>query len=156
MKESDQQLRVVIAITESTPIPSLWRAAMQAIGASPAEIVALFLHDERWQRAASLPFTREISAIGRIADFTLHRADQLLSDTAAKTQKRIEQLATEADVTCEFRVMPESDASLPKAVTGRGKCVLIAPSFFTERPFYPALAALDLHILLVEANSHEA
>lgn len=153
MITSEGTLRVVIAVTEQTPVLQLWRAAMRAIGASPAEIVTLFLHDERWQRAASLPFTREISFVGSIADFTLQRANQLLTDSAQRTQRNIEQLATEADVVCEFRVMPESDSELPQTIIGKGINVLVAPAFLAERPFYANLAALDVRILLVDADS---
>ena len=97
MAKSKQSQRVVIALTETSPVPDLWEAAMRAVEGSSAELVAIFLHDERWERAASLPFTREVSLAGGAAsDFTAQRAARLLGETAAKMQKNIEELASRA------------------------------------------------------------
>ena len=78
MKITDDKLRVVIAVTASSPLAALWHAAMNLLDESPGQLVALFIDDDRWQRAASLPFTREISRIGgAVADFTVQRAEQV-------------------------------------------------------------------------------
>ena len=153
MARNDQELRVVIAMTDSDSLAELWRTAMQIAANTRAKLVAVFVHDERWERAASLPFTREISKAGNVADFTLRRAQQLLSETVAAVQQRVEQLAAEADRKIEFRVLPESDANLPESIVGPGRNVLIAPSLLADRPIYAELSRLDLRIELVAADA---
>ncbi len=155
MTSNEQELRVVIAMTDSDSLTELWRTAMQIAENTHAKLVAVFVHDERWERAASLPFTREISKAGSVADFTLRRAHQLLSETVAAVQKRVEQLAADADRKIEFRVLPESDANLPESFVGPGRNVLIAPSLLASRPIYAELSRLDLRIELVEAAADE-
>ena len=155
MARNEQELRVVIAMTDSDSLTELWRTAMQIAEGTRAKLVAVFVHDERWERAASLPFTREISKAGSVADFTLRRAHQLLSETVAAVQKRVEELAAEADRSIEFRVLPESDADLPESFVGPGRNILIAPSLLADRPIYAELSRLDLRIELVEADADE-
>ena len=150
MTTSDEAMRVVIAVTESSSLQALWRAALDTAKESEAKIVAVYLHDERWQQAASLPFTREISRIGSVADFTAQRAEQLLSETVSRLKEQMQKLAIEADLEIEFEVLPESDRMRAQALIGEGKNVLIAPSYLADRPIYTELAQLDLHILLVE------
>lgn len=153
MSTSDESLRVVIALMESSPVAGLWHAAMQAVSGSPAELIALYLHDERWQRAASLPFTREISTVGgSSSDFTSRRAEQLLATTASHLQTRIEQLATEAGLSIAFEVLPESGQVQARALVGRGKNIVIGPSILVEHPVYAELIQLDLQILLIESE----
>ena len=60
-----------ILTTEFSAVAPLWEAALGLLDEAPADFVALIFEDERWQQAASLPFTREISRIGGIvAEFT--------------------------------------------------------------------------------------
>jgi len=158
MKTTDDRLRVVIAVTEASPLSALWRAAMDLLSESPAELLALFVDDERWHRAASLPFTREISRIGgTAADFTVQRAEQVNKEAATRTQRRIEQLASKADLALAFEVLPESDQERIQELVGPGQNVLIAPSFITRRAIYAHLTRLDCRILLIEAaeEKHE-
>ena len=155
MTTSEQDLRVVIAMTDSDSLAELWRTAMHIAQGTRAKLVAVFVHDERWERAASLPFTTEISKAGSVANFTLRRAHHLLAETVAAVQKRVEQLAAEADRTIEFRVLPESDANLPDSIVGPGRNILIAPSLLADRPIYAELSRLDLRIELVEADADE-
>ena len=156
MKKTDETLRVLIAVTESSPLSALWRAAMDLMNESPAELVALFVDDERWRRAASLPFTREISRVsGTVADFTVQRAEQLNQDAISRTQLRIEKLASSADLALAFEVLPESDQKRIKEFIGTGQNVLIAPSFITTRPIYAHLTRLDCRILLIEGTEED-
>ena len=109
-KKSDDKLRVLIAVTEASPLSALWRAAMNLMSESPAEVMALFVDDNRWRRAASLPFTREISRVsGAAADFTVQRAEQLNKEAIKRTLQHIEKLASQADLSFAFEVLPESD-----------------------------------------------
>ena len=151
MKTTDDRLRVIIAVTESGPLAALWCAAMNILNESPAELVALFVDDDRWRRAASLPFTREISRIGgAVADFTAQRAEQVNKAAITQTQRRIEQLASKADLALAFEVLPESNQKRIQELIGGGQSVLIAPSFITTRQIYAHLTRLDCRILLIE------
>jgi hypothetical protein len=153
MKKTNDKLRVVIAVTESSSLPALWRAAMKLMSESPAELMAVFLDDDRWRRAASLPFTREISRIGgTVANFTVRRAEQVNKDAITQMRHRIEQLASKADLGLEFEVLPESDQKRIKELVGTGQNVLVAPSFITTRPIYARLTRLDCRILLIETT----
>ena len=153
MTKTDDRLRVVIAVTESSPLSELWRAAMKLMSESPAELVALFFDDDRWRRAASLPFTREISRIGGpVADFTVQRAEQINKEAITRMQHRVEQLASKADLALEFDVLLESNQKRIRELVGTAQNVLIAPSFIKTRPIYAHLTRLDCRILLIEAT----
>ena len=152
-KKTDDKLRVLIAVTEASPLPALWRAAMNLMSESPAEVLALFVDDNRWRRAASLPFTREISRVsGAAADFTDQRAVQLNKEAIKRTQQHIEKLASQADLSFAFEVLPESDQNRIEELVGTGQSVLVAPSFITARPIYAHLTRLECRILLIEAT----
>ena len=156
MKTTDDRLRVVIAITESSPLAALWNAAIHLLDESPGQLVALFIDDDRWQRAASLPFTREISRIGcAAADFTVQRAEQINKEAIIRTQRRIEQLASETDRALAFEVLPEPDQKRIQELVGNDQNVLIAPAFITARPGYSYLTRLDCRLLLVEAEEEK-
>ena len=150
MTANEKDLRVIIAVTERASIPRLWRTAMRTLRGTHAEVLAVFVHDERWHRAASLPFTREVSRAGSVEDFTLRRANQVFAETVAALQNRMEKLAAEADLEIDFCALPESDESLLQIIVGPGRNVLIAPSLLANRPVYARLARLDLHIELVD------
>ena len=152
MNKTNDRFRVVIAVTESSPLSALWREAMILLHETPAELVALFVDDDRWRRAASLPFTREISRLGgAVADFTVQRAEQVNKEVITRTQRRIEKLASQADLTLKFEVMPESDQKRIEELVGSGQNVLIAPSFIKARPIYAHLTRLNCRIQLIEA-----
>jgi len=144
--------RVIIAVTESSPLLELWQTAMQALEEAEAEVVALFLHDERWQRAASLPFTREVSKTGSSTNFTRQRADQVLSDTVEHLRKRMNELATGTGLTIHFEALPESEVSGTKRVVEGEENVLIAPADLTEHPVVSELKSLNFRIYFVESD----
>lgn len=153
MSKSEERLRVLIAVTETCSLTELWRTVTQTVNGSRAEVVALFLHDERWHRAASLPFTREISRVGgTAADFTAQRAEQILADTVSRLQRQMQQLAAEANLPVAFEVLPESDQARLKTVIGKdeNKCVLIAPSVLTHHPLLAGLIQSNLRVVIVE------
>lgn len=153
MTTADDRMRVVIAVTESSPLAALWQEAMKLLDDSPAEVVALFVDDNRWHRAATLPFTREISRVsGSVADFTVQRAEQVTRELISRTQHHIEQLASEANLALAFEVLPESDQARVQELVGSGKNVLIAPSFIKTRPIYAQFTRCDCRIQLIEAT----
>ncbi len=159
MKASKENLRILIAVTEFSPVSELWQAAMRLADSSQAEYVALFIDDGRWRRAASLPFTREISRIGGVvADFTAERAEQVKTEAVTRTHRQLEQLASDANLVLAFEVLSESNQAHIQELLEVGQDILIAPSFLTNRPVYTHLARLDCQVLLIEATEakHES
>ena len=142
--------RIVIALTEASPVPELWRVAMRIVQEGPAEIVTLYFEDDTWRRAASLPFTREVSRTGRVSDFSLRRAEEIHRETIARAREMVARLANEAKVSSEFEVLQESDAALVRNFL-RSRNVLVAASHISERPIFVELTKLDCRILLVDA-----
>ena len=131
----------------------LWREALQRLRESRAELLALFVADDRWQRAASLPFTREISRIsGTDADFTLRRASQVHEEAINRTRYRMQELASEADLALMFEVLRESDQQRIRELVAGSQNILIAPSFITGRPLFAELQNLGCRIVLIEAK----
>jgi len=153
MSKTDDKARIVIAVTELTPVRQLWREALQRLRESQAELFALFVADDRWRRAASLPFTREISRLsGMDADFTLRRASQVHEEAINRTRYRMQKLASEANLALMFEVLPESDQQRIRELVAGSQNILIAPSFITGRPLFAELQKLDCRIVLIEAE----
>ena len=151
-KKTDDRLRVVIALTESSPLDVLWREAMKLMQDSPADLLALLVDDERWRRAASLPFTREISRIsGAVAEFTPQRAEELNREGITRMQSRMQELATKAHLAVRFEVLPESDRERIRKFIGAGRNILIAHSLIRGRPIYTHLSQCDCRMLLIDA-----
>lgn len=156
MKKSEERRRVVIALSESSPLPALWREAMNILSESPSDLMALFMEDQRWHRAASLPFTREISRLsGAAADFTTQRAEELNRDAITRMQQQIAKLADEAKLVLDFEVMPESDQKKIMELLDAAQNVLIAPSHIKSRPIYTHLTRCNCRILLIEAADEQ-
>lgn len=153
MSKTDDKARIVIAITELAPVRPLWREALQRLRESRAELFALFVADDRWHRAASLSFTREISRVsGTDADFTLRRASQVHEEAINRTRFRMQELASEADLALMFEVLPESDQQRIREFVAGSQHILIAPSFITRWPLFAELQKLDCRIVLIEAK----
>jgi hypothetical protein len=151
MSRNDDIRRIVIAITESSPVAELWEAALRAASEAPADLVAVYIHDERWRRAASLPFTREVRAVGGTSqDFTLQRAAELLEESVADLRARIEQLAEKAGYDVAFQVMPESDETQARTLFQAGASVVVSTSALAEHPVMAELRRLELKLLVVE------
>lgn len=151
MTPNEPATRVVIAVTEASPVAEMWQVAMRCLTESPAELLTLFLADDRWLRAASLPFTREFSRIGgRPSEFTRQRAEELRRDAARSARRRVERLASEARIKTAFEILPESDrARLAELVGGRAT-VLIAAKPIRSRPVYTHFVELGCRIELIE------
>ena len=156
MAKTEMKLRVVIAVTETTPVTRLWKAALQLLRESPADLVTLYVEDDRWHRVASLPFTREILRSGGVpVEFTRQRAEQVSKERAARVHEVISELAAEANLQPAFEVLSESDAERLREFIGSHENILVAPSFISTRPIFAMLAELNCRIELVEADEEE-
>lgn len=149
MAKSNDRMRVLIAVTETSPVAELWQAALKR-RERDAELIALLVSDDRWQRAASLPFTREISRLGAVADFTQQRADQLYKESVARIRSSIAKLAEQSDLAPEFEELSERNAARLKELAAGTQSVLIASSLITREPIYTYISRLDCRIELVE------
>ena len=156
MAKTEVKVRVVIAVTETTPVARLWKAALRLLRDSPADLVTLYVEDDRWHRVASLPFTREILRSGGVpVDFTRQRAEQVSKERAARIQELIQKLAAESDLKPAFEVLGESDAERLREFIGSHDNILVVPSFISTRPIFALLSELDCRIELVETEEEE-
>lgn len=152
-KRSDKKPRIVIAVTELAPVHQLWSAALKLLAESRAELLAVFITDDRWHRAASLPFTREISRIsGMDEDFTARRAIQVHDEAIHRTQIQIQELASRADLKLVFEVLAESDQQRVRELVTGSNDTLIAPSVIGTRPLFEELRKLGCRIVLIETR----
>jgi hypothetical protein len=152
-KESGNTRRVMMAVTETSSLQDLWRVAMEQLAGECTELITVFVHDDRWRRAASLPFTEEISrASGGSMDFTLQRAEQVDSDAVMRTQGQLQKLATNAEIHLVFEILAEHEATRIHEFVRSESDLLIAPSFFKGQPIYSELARLKCRILLVDTG----
>ena len=156
MSRSKDTLRVFIAVTEASSIPDLWQAALRTAGDSPAEFVALYLHDERWHRAASLPFTREISRLsGAGQDFTRQRAAALHGDLAGRTREQLNRLASETKLQITFEILSAHESPELRQHICIERDILIAPIALEGWPIFAELARVNRKVLLVDVEDHE-
>lgn len=152
-KDTSNTRRVMLAVTETSSLHDLWRVATQHLAGGHAELITVFVRDDRWRRAASLEFTEEISrASGGSVSFTLQRAEEVDRDAVVRTQGRLQQLATEAEIQLAFEILAEHEAMRFHEFVRSESDLLIVPSFFKGRPFYSELARLKCRILLVDAK----
>ncbi|MBT8077497.1 MAG: hypothetical protein KJO31_02930 [Gammaproteobacteria bacterium] len=152
MSSSDHRSCIVIAVTESCPVQRLWEVAIQHAVSDQADVVALYIADERWHRAASLPFTREISRLsGGVADFTSGRAEQVSRDIVDRARQQLEQLASDSKLRFAFKVLSGPDPQQIKGLTGGGRNVLVASSVLRKLPVYAHFEQLDWRIELIES-----
>ena len=156
MTKTEMKLRVIIAVTETTPVGRLWETALQLLQETPADLAALYLQDDRWYRVASLPFTREILRRGGIpVDFTQQRAEQVSRERAARVREAIRKLAAESKLEPAFESLSESDAARLREFIGSRENILVAPSFISTRPIFSMLSEMNCRIELVEAEEEE-
>lgn len=147
--DSDRR-RIVIALTETSPVPRLWHAAMARHAESPADLLTLFLQDERWLRAASLPFTREFPRSGgRSTEFTHERAREVGQETARQAKRLIEQLADKAKTQVMFETVLQPDRGRLIELIGEYQSILIAHDAITALPIYVHFVELGCHIELI-------
>ncbi len=146
----DRVRRVVITVTEVTPVRLLWREALHFLEESHAELLALFLAGDQWHRAARLPFTREISRIsGNDADFTTQRASEVHEEAIKRSQDELRRLASEADREVEIEVVPESEQTKVKDLLEGSQNIVIVPSSLASQPLIDELKKLDCRIMLI-------
>lgn len=143
--------RILLAVTEASLLPDLWRAVTEHLADQETELVTIFFSDDRWRRAASLPFTREIHRLGGgSAEFTPTRAEQLDQDDIAGIQSRLKQFAAGSKVRFAFRVAKlQETIGFDELLTSEFD-VLIAPSSLKGRPIYNEMARLKCRIRFVE------
>lgn len=150
MTTENSTRRIVIALTETSPVPILWRAAMALRAETSGDLITLFLQDERWLRAASLPFTREFPRSGgRPVDFTHQRAREVNQEIAKQARRLIEQLADKAKAKVLFETLLEPDRSRLVELVGESRSVLIAHDAITALPVYMHFVELGWQIELI-------
>ena len=151
--EKSDVRRVMLALWETSSLQDLWQAALQHISDAPAELLTVFVTDDRWRRAASLPFTREVSRFGGgTSDFTLMRAEQLDKEAVTKAEDRLRELATESSIEFSFTVLGEHEAPKLGELINSESDVLIASAVLKRRPIYAEIARLKCRILLVDTQ----
>jgi len=145
--------RVILAVTEASSLQVLWRTAMEHMTGEHAELITVFVSDDRWRRAASLPFTEEISrASGGSMNFTLQRAEEVDREAVTRTQGRLQQLATDSQIQLVFEILAQHEATRMHELVRSDSDLIIAPAFFKGQPIYAELAQLKCRILLVDAK----
>ncbi len=172
MSRPGEKRRILLAITEASPLQDLWRAVIDYLEGAHGELTTVFFSDDRWHRAASLPFTREVSKVsGDSENFTRERAQQIDEDTVGRTHRELEKLASEAELPFAFEVLPEHDASteLPFAfevlpehdmsklreIVSVQHDVLILPSFLKSRPIYAELTRVKCRVYYVDGEEED-
>lgn len=154
MKKSEQQPRVdriVIAITELAPVHRIWGEALQFLEEKRVELHALFVEDERWHRAASLPFTREFSRVSGVhEDFTVQRAIEVHKEVINRARQQLQQLAAEAEQELAFEVLPETDQERIRDLVAGGECIVIAPAVLANQPVFKELQELGCRMVLIK------
>lgn len=144
--------RLVIAVTQFAPLQALWREALQHLRDPKTEVLALFVADDQWHRAASLPFTREISRFsGGAADFTLQRAGEVHEGAIAAARRRMQELAAEAKLRLHFEVLYESDEHRVVEVVAGPQNIVIAPSVIATKPLLVSLRKVGCRVVLIDA-----
>jgi hypothetical protein len=152
-KDTSNARRVMLALNETSSLHSLWPAAMEHLSGEHAELITVFVRDDRWRRAASLPFTKEVSRTSGISiNFTLQRAEEVDRDVVTRMQGQLKQLATDSKIRLVFEILAEHEATRISEFVRSESDLLIAPSFFKGQPFYSELARLNCEILFVDAK----
>ncbi len=145
--------RVLMAVTETGPIRRMWQETLEILDRGEMEVVALFIADERWDRAASLPFTREILLVsGAVRDFTAERAREVTGEAAERARKELEGLAAEANFPVVFEDLSRSNHEKIISLISDGNSVVVAPSSIIGTPVYAVFKKLPCEIVLVESS----
>ena len=149
--------RVMLAVTESGSLQDLWRVVKEHLVDKQAELVTVYVRDDRWRRAASLPFTREFSRVsGGSKDFTPTRAEQVDKDTVVETETRLKQLAIEEKIQFAFEILAEHEIRRFHEFVTSESDVLIVPAFLKRRPIFSELNRLKCRIVLVDTQDETA
>lgn len=153
MTDVDQVRKVMLAVTETSPLEKLWESLVENLAGSHAEVVTVFVRDDTWHRVATLPFTVEISRIsGASVAFTQQRAEQLGEDAAGRMRQRLEQLAAESGLQPVFEVLTTTAVGEARRLVEIECDLLIAPSLLKDLPLLSELAGRHRQVLLVEVE----
>ena len=143
--------RALLVVTETSPLEKLWRALIEQLADAQAEVVAVYVRDDRWTRAASLPFTREISRLsGGSEAFTVRRAEQVVVDSLQRVQQRIRQLAEDRQMQLVFEILHERETYRIREFVRIEHDILIAPSVLQHWPEFADLARPERRVVLVD------
>ena len=149
--EQGSKRRALLVVTETSPLEKLWRALLDDLADAQADVVAVFVSDDRWTRAASLPFTKEISRLsGGSEIFTARRAEQVVGDMVERVQQRIRQLAADRQVRLVFEILHEQEPSRIREFVRIEHDVLIVPSVLRHWPDFADLARLERRVVFVD------
>jgi hypothetical protein len=148
---TESRTSVLVVITETSPVEALWRAALDRAREAGSELNILIVRDERWHRAASLPFTSEIPRLGGPRrKFTAERAEALVGEAIARLRGIAQALAAESRVQCHYHVVTETVfPELEGLVVGR-RSVLVASSDLETLPIFEQARGLRCEIVLVD------
>ena len=143
--------RALLVVTETSPVEKLWHALLEDLADAQAEVVAVFVSDDRWARAASLPFTREISRLsGGSEVFTTRRAEQVVGDMVDRVQQRISQLDEDRQMGLVFEILHVQEPQRIREFVRIEHDVLIAPSMLQYWPDFADLARPERRVVLVD------
>ncbi len=153
MNSLEDKRRILLLLTEQSPLQQLWQVVEQHLAGTNSEVVALFINDERWHRAASLPFTREFSRLsGTHRDFTAQRAAELNQEGIRQVEARLRELATSAESQPTFEVLTEREANRIGSYVRVEMDLLVAPADLRNREAFGGLALLSCQILFVDSE----
>lgn len=156
MSNRPDRPRIFLAVTENSPLSELWRAVEQHRAETHAELVAFYIDDESWLRAASLPFTREFSRFGGARkDFTQHRAAQIGADIAGEILRRMRELAAQSNLRFEFEVLRAKEVRRLHKLVRIEHDIFIVPSHLKDKPVSAELMQLKCRTLFIESEDTE-
>ena len=149
--EPSNPRRALLVVTETSPVDKLWRALLEDLADAQAEVVAVFISDDRWARAASLPFTREISRLsGGSEAFTTRRAEQVVGDLVERARQRIRQLAEDRQMRLVFEILHVQEPQRIREFVSIEHYVLVAPSMLQHWPDFADLARPERRVVFVD------
>lgn len=154
---TESRASIFVVITETSPVEALWRTALDRAREAGSEVNILIVRDERWHRAASLPFTSEIPRLGGPRrKFTTERAEALVGEAIARLRGMAQALAAESRIECHFHVVTETVfPDLEGLVVGR-RGVLVASSELETLPIFEQARGLRCEIVLVDRQGGAA
>ena len=149
--EQGSPRRALLVVTETCPVDKLWRALLEDLADAQAEVVAVFISDDRWTRAASLPFTREISRLsGGSEVFTTRRAEQVLGDMVNRVQQQVRRLAEDRQIQLVFEILHVQESNRIREFVRIEHDVLVAPTMLRSGPDFADLARPERRVVLVD------
>lgn len=154
MSAAKDRRRVLIALTETGPVRRLWQALNEILRELPeSEILAIFFPDDNWNRAASLPFTREVLiSTGAIRDFTPQRAREIVDELARRARSELEALASESGSSLTFQIVTTASEAQLEGLAIEAGSVVVAPSELAGSPAHALFERLSCKIVLVETE----